>query len=63
MLTSAPICDPTPGSQTTENGQGFFEVARLSEDGPIRNMPLGFEVDMEAAVPFSKLNYENICGI
>ena len=51
MLSSAPVCNPGNGTQTTENGAAFFEVSRAA-NGNIKNMPEGFAMDPEAAVPF-----------
>jgi hypothetical protein len=56
----APICDPTPGAQTTPNGEAFFNVAVASPDALERafdplsqpaNMPADFAVAMDAFVP------------
>lgn len=52
----APICDPTPGSQTTDSGLAFFnvgtviEVQRSATDQP-SNMPAGFVVGMGDMLP------------
>lgn len=60
----APICDPTPGAQTTPSGSAFFNVSTIDsefkpavvqrsfniEDQP-RNMPANFVVALDAMVP------------
>lgn len=51
----APICDPTPGSQTTASGLAFFNVSTFDDasgDKPIiRNMPAGFVNGIENCIP------------
>lgn len=57
----APICDPTPGAQTTPTGLGFFNVAMDEGSTAIgrsfdpvsqpKNMPRDFVVAMDAMVP------------
>jgi hypothetical protein len=62
MPEGAPICDPVPGSQTTEHGLAFFNVStvvgagttvnvqRAITDQPI-NMPEGYRVGIADMVP------------
>ena len=50
MLSTAPICDPA------EQEDPFFQVARSTLTSDFLDMPAGFEVDLEGAVPHSKPN-------
>lgn len=52
----APICDPTPGSQTTDSGLAFFNVGTVtgvqrSATDQASNMPADFVVGMGDMVP------------
>jgi len=51
----APICDPTPGAQTTDSGKAFFDVAMVPDLLELRtqpnNMPEGFLVGPDENIP------------
>jgi len=51
IIPGTPICNFAPGSQTTSNGKGFFNVDTVGDSSQPRNMPPGFEVPDGHAVP------------
>jgi len=43
-IPGTPLCDPTPGAQTSDNGKAFFDVAMVGLSQQPMNMPENYSV-------------------